>query len=179
MDQVGGRSAIVVPIELPAALEAIRRDHVDNARLGVPAHVTVLFPFVPAGSIARADIERAGAAIASTAAFDVEFRTVTSFDPIPTKEGVVWLAPEPAAAFIAMTKALGAAFPDYLPYDGLHDTVIPHLTLANVDVDVADLTAAARPELPFRERVEAAVLLVEDEAGRWRIADRLPLARRP
>ena len=138
--------------------------------------MTVLFPFVPA-AVDRARDTRArrsrdrGDRRRSTSSSGRS----TSFDAIPTKEGVVWLAPEPAAAFIAMTEALAAAFPGYLPYEGLHDTVIPHLTLANVDVDVAELTAAARPELPFRRRVEAAALLVEDEAGRWRIAERLPL----
>ena len=170
MDRVGGRSAIVVPIALPDALEAIRRDHVDNAHLGVPAHVTLLFPFVPAGSIEPADIERAGAVIASTVAFDVEFRDVTSFDPIPTKEGVVWLAPEPAAPFVELTEALAAAFPGYLPYEGSHDTVIPHLTLANVDVNLPVVMEATRPELPFRRRVESAAVLVEDDTGQWSIA---------
>jgi 2'-5' RNA ligase len=175
MDQVGGRSAIVVPFALPDALEAIRRDHVDNARLGVPAHVTLLFPFIPAASIERADVERVATAISLTLAFDVEFREATSFDPIPTKEGVVWLAPEPADQFIAVTEALAVAFPGYEPYGGIHDTVIPHLTLANVDVDLPALISAARTELPFRRRVDAAALLVEDAAGRWRIAERLPL----
>ena len=175
MGSIGGRTAIVVPITLPDALEAIRRDHVDNARLGVPAHVTLLFPFVPATTIDRKTIDEARELIATSRAFDVDFRRVTSFDPNPTKEGVVWLAPEPAAPFIAVTEALAAAFPGYQPYGGHHDTVIPHLTLANVDLDVPALIAAAQPELPFRRRVDAAALLVEDEAGRWRVAARFSL----
>ena len=175
MDHVGGRTAIVVPIPLPAPLEGIRRHHVDNARLGVPAHVTVLFPFVPSASIRASDLERASAAISATKGFDVAFRSVSTFDPIPTKEGVVWLAPEPADPFIEMTEALAAAFPEYLPYGGIHDTVIPHLTLANVDVDLRELSSAAQRELSFERRVDAAVLLVEDEAGRWRVAVQLPL----
>jgi 2'-5' RNA ligase len=175
VESVGGRSAIVVPIALPDALEAIRRDHVDNARLGVPAHVTLLFPFVPAKALDQGTIDRARAVIAAIEAFDVEFREVTYFDPIPTKEGVVWLAPEPAAPFIAITEALATAFPGYLPYGGIHDTVVPHLTLANVDIDLPALISSAQVELPFRRRVDAAAVLVEDDAGRWRIAERLPL----
>jgi 2'-5' RNA ligase len=175
MDRVGGRSAIVVPFALPQPLEAIRRDHVDNARLGVPAHVTLLFPFVPATSLDQGTIDRAGAVIAASEVFDVEFADVTSFDPIPTKEGVVWLAPEPAMPFIALTEALAEAFPGYLPYGGIHETVIPHLTLANVDIDLPALISVAQAELPFQRRVDAAAVLVEDDAGRWRIAERLPL----
>jgi 2'-5' RNA ligase len=175
VDRVGERSAIVVPIALPEDLESIRQAHVDNARLGVPAHVTLLFPFVPATAVAPSDVARAAAAIARTTAFDVELNTATTFDPTPTTEGVVWLAPEPAAPFVSMTEALVDAFPGYLPYDGLHDTVLPHLTLANVDVDVTALLTATRPALPFTRRVEFAAVLVEDAAGRWRIAHELPL----
>ena len=175
MDRFGERSAIVVPIALPEALERMRRDHVDNARLGVPAHVTLLFPFVPAASLQPSDVALAATAIARTPAFDVGFREPMTFDSTPAKEGVVWLAPEPPAPFIAMTEALVGAFPDHLPYDGLHDTVIPHLTLANVDVDLSAMVAATRPHLPFSRRVESAAVLVEDSAGRWRVAHELPL----
>ena len=175
MDRFGKRSAIVVPIGLPEALETIRQEHVDNAGLGVPAHATLLFPFVPPRQLGGADLERAAAAIAETDSFDVAFRKARSFDPTTTKDGVVWLEPEPSAPFIAMTQALVGAFPGYLPYGGLHDTVIPHLTLANVDVDLPELLAAARPELPFSRRVASAAMLVEDSAGRWRVARELPL----
>jgi 2'-5' RNA ligase len=175
MDLVGGRSAIVVPFTLPEALESIRLDHVSNARSGVPAHVTLLFPFLAAAAIRDVDLDLAATTIRATGAFDVEFRNVTSFPPDPTPEGVVWLAPEPPGPFIALTEALSTAFPGHSPYGGIHDTVIPHLTLANVDVDIERLSAAARPALPFRRRADAAVLLVEDDAGRWSIDRRWPL----
>jgi 2'-5' RNA ligase len=171
----GRRSAIVIPVRLPPALEAIRLDHVDNARLGVPAHVTLLFPFVDPAAIDAAVLERAGRAVGRVPAFRVGFREVTSFDPGPESDGVVWLAPEPAVPFVALTESLVQAFPGYLPYGGIHDEVVPHLTLANVDVDVPALEAAARPHLPFRRRASTAVLLVEDDGGRWRAVRRLPL----
>ena len=175
MDSTGGRSAVAVPFALPDGLEAIRLAHVSNARLGVPAHVTLLFPFAPVEALADADIERAGVAIRRTKAFDVEFREAKSFEPGPTEEGAVWLAPEPPGRFIEMIAALVDSFPAYLPYEGLHDTVIPHLTLANGDVHAQALIRAARPHLPFSRRVTSAALLVEDEAGRWRIERELPL----
>jgi 2'-5' RNA ligase len=165
----------VVPFSLPARLESIRRNHVENARLGVPAHVTLLFPFVPAPALDPRRIARAAAAVIRTPAFDVEFRSVTTFDPLPAKEAVVWLAPEPSGPFISMTTALAEAFPGYLPYEGIHDTVIPHLTLANVEVDVSTLVATARRGLPFSARVAAAAVLVEDDTGHWRVARELPL----
>lgn len=175
MEEIGGRSAIVAQIRLPDRLEAIRLEHVDNARLGVPAHVTLLFPFVPAASIDSRVIAGAAVAIARTAAFDVEFREVTSFDPGPTPEGVVWLRPAPSAPFLVLTESLVDAFPGYLPYEGLHEEVVPHLTLAEMGMDIAGIKRRASETLPFRRRVAAAVLLVEDGSGRWRARRRLPL----
>ena len=176
MSSPGARTAVVVPVALPDPLERIRQVHVDNARLGVPAHVTLLFPFVPAAALEAAHIELAASVLARGPAFDAAFRKATSFDPTPSKEGVVWLAPEPAEPFVRLVEALSVAFPEYPPYEGIHDTVIPHLTLANADVDIPALVSAAGPELPFTRRIDAAALLVEDQAGSWRIERELPLA---
>ena len=175
-DDLGGRSALVVEVRLPAALEAIRLRHVDNARLGVPAHVTVLFPFLPARSIDRAAVNLAGEAIAQTRPFEVEFREIRRWDPGPTPEGVLWLPPEPAAPFIELTKALAGAFPDYVPYGGIHAEVIPHLTLANAGIDAAAREAGSAWSGSFRRRTRDVSLLVEDDVGRWRTRRRLPLA---
>ena len=175
----GRLSAIVAPIRLPAALESIRQRHVDNASLGVPGHVTLLVPFVEPPSIDAAVLDRARAAIARTPAFDVAFTEVRFWDPGPTPEGVVWLPPTPAQPFLDMTVALVEAFPGYLPYGGLHDEVIPHLTLANARVDAAAIEAEACWRVPFRRRVTHALMLVESADGRWRTARRFPFGPNP
>ena len=170
------RSALVAAVELPEALERIRLDHVDNARLGVPAHVTLLFPFVPARELTPSDVARAAAVVARSSAFDVDFRRAETFTATPVKESVVWLAPEPPGPFISLTEALAAAFPAYPPYEGIHDTVIPHLTLANARVDVAAIMKICDAQLPFTRPVDEVALLVEDDAGQWRTARELRLA---
>lgn len=175
MGMTGQRSAVVVPIRLPATVETIRRRHVDNATLGVPAHVTLLFPFIPPPSIDEPTMKRLAASIVRAPRFAVAFDRIETFEPGPTEDGVAWLAPEPPVPFVSMTAALVEAFPGYLPYEGAHDEVIPHLTLAEGIGDVAAIRATARRWLPFRRTVAAAVLLVEDAAGRWRVAARMPL----
>src|SRR3989442_1054852 len=45
--------------------------------------------------------------------------------------GVLWLAPEPAEPFVALTSALAARYPEHPPYEGEHDVVIPHLTVGH------------------------------------------------
>jgi 2'-5' RNA ligase len=171
------RSAIVVPIRLPAALRALLLRESATARLGVPGHVTLLFPFVPAESIDRAVLAAVGRVVGAAPAFDVAFRAVRRFEPGDgAPNGVVWLAPEPAAPFISLTGQLASAFPDYPPYGGAFAGVIPHVTLADDDAARMDRNEAeARANLPFRRRVGGATLIVEGADGRWRTLRRLPL----
>ena len=59
----------------------------------------------------------------------------------------------------------------------MHETVIPHLTVAeSQDGGLLDRIAAeVEPHLPVRTRVAVATLIVEDEHGRWHEHGRLPL----
>ena len=45
-------------------------------------------------------------------------------------DGVLYLAPEPAEPFGALTEAFAAAWPEYPPYGGSFTDVVPHLTVA-------------------------------------------------
>lgn len=161
-------------IPVPPALERSRRLWDWAAGVGVPAHVTILFPFLPIGRLepaVRADL----AAIVSThGSFDVRFARVERFP------GVVYLAPEPSAPFTRLTVAVVARYPDFPPYGGAFDTVIPHLTIAESDDGPFDEIAEhARATLPFEHRVSALELIVEGGDGRWRTRWRVPLGVRP
>ena len=67
---------------------------------------------------------------------------------------MVYLSPTPTAELAALFDDVLATFPDHPPYGGLHDTVVPHLTvsadggpaqLAQVRAALAD-TARCRAE---------------------------------
>jgi 2'-5' RNA ligase len=146
------------------------------AARGVPAHVTVLYPFVPPPDLRSADIDRLGEAVGGFAAFDAVFPRVDWFG-----EDVVWLAPEPASQFRRLISVVGAAFPDLLPYGGGFDDVVPHLTIGGPSCGtVGELRAAAdavAPQLPVQTRVdEVAVMAGRREPGSWRTVVRIPLA---
>ncbi len=175
----GRRSGIIVPISLPSELDAIRMREVASARAGAPAHVTLLFPFVPVASLDAHHLALAADVVASVSAFDVRLGEVRRWDPGGgAPEGVVWLDPQPSAPFVRLTEALAGAFPDYLPYGGLHDTIVPHLTIASDDRRHLRLVQAeAARWLPLRRRVSAAVLITEGRDGRWRTRRRFPLGR--
>jgi 2'-5' RNA ligase len=166
-------SGVVVRVPLPRALERLRRHEDFAATVGVPAHITLLFPFVPATEL-RPGVRQALAKIAATVEpFDVRFAEVGRFP------GVVYLAPEPRFRFSALTDAIGRRFPDYQPYDGAFDEVIPHLTLVESATASLDaVTAAAERHLPFSCRVGSMEVLVEGPDAQWRGRWRIPFGRR-
>lgn len=174
------KSAIIAPIRLPARLASLMLRESATARLGVPAHVTLLFPFVAAPGIGEDVLATIQRAVGGAPEFDVSFQEVRRFEPGGgAPNGVVWLAPEPAAPFVSLTDRLREAFPDYPPYGGAFDEVIPHLTLADDDAARMDPNEAeAARYLPFRRRVSHTTLIVEGADGRWRTRRRVPLGAR-
>jgi 2'-5' RNA ligase len=168
-------SAVVIGVPEAAPLvEGWRRQHTYDGPLGVPAHVTLLYPFVPAERIDDAK-PRVAQIVAQAPVFDAVFRRTARFP------SVLYLAPEPAERFLALTKALVAEWPEHPPYAGAVDVdgVIPHLTVAeSEDARLLDAIAAElEPKLPIETHVDSAALLVEDGSRRWHEHSRLPLAR--
>jgi 2'-5' RNA ligase len=136
----------------------------------VPAHVTLLFPFVPAERLGETE-ERLAELLRGHAAFDATFARTARFPE------VLYLEPEPADAFVALTDAIAAAWPEHPPYEGVHETVIPHLTVAESEDGalLESIAAEVEPRLPVRTHVATATLIAEDEQGRWHEHCRLPL----
>jgi len=155
------RTALIVAIpEAEAAVGALRLAHDWSAPLGVPAHVTILFPFADGADV---DENAVAALVAAFAAFEFELDRVERFD-----NGPVWLHPEPSAPFAALIDAVWRRFPDYPPYEGAHDVLVPHLTVsyAPIEIDV---------ELPIRATVRAVTLIEEAVDGRWFVRRVFPL----
>ena len=120
---------------------------------GVQPHVTLLIPTPP-------DLDAAVDALSPFAAFEVTF---AGFGRFP---GTLWLAPDPAAPFVAMTEALVAAFPDHAPYGGEFTGITPHLTVAEGDeLDAAEAAIAAA--LPLTSRASSVTLFEQVADDRW------------
>jgi 2'-5' RNA ligase len=166
----------MVPIWLPAGLAHLREREVEVARLGVPPHVTILAPFVGVEDLDRRVSAAVGEIVAGARAFDVELAAVRRWPASDHGPGVVWLAPEPAEPFVALTRAIWAAFPDHPPYGREDDELEAHLTIAIDDPARFDaVEAEARSFVPFRRRVTVVALLVESVDGRWRTRRRYAL----
>ncbi|HEX7866412.1 MAG TPA: 2'-5' RNA ligase family protein [Variovorax sp.] len=156
--------AVKVPAAEPLVGD-LRHRYDATVALGVPAHVTVLVPFMDPALITTEVLERAQQALSRTPSFAFTLREVGRFPE------TAYLAPEPAAPFIEMTLALVKAFPDFPPYGGEHQGVIPHLTVAHGNAHDADTAAA---ELQSRLLASGAVhavctevALIENSSGRW------------
>ena|SRR5918996_1931582 len=170
-------SAVVVPVpEAEPHVEALRAALDPSAALGVPAHVTIMFPFLPPARIDDDVLTALGGVLAAAPAFEVGFERVAWFG-----EDVVWWAPEPADPFVELTAAVGARF-GLRPYDGAHgEDVVPHLTVGHgaplPQLRAAAADVAAGP--PVRATVRSARLMVGSrEPGSWTTVADLPLAGR-
>ena len=177
------RSALLVAV--PEAEPAVREHRAgldSSARDGVPAHLTVLYPFLPPASIDNAVLASLRQLFAGFAPFDVTLDRVSWFG-----EDVVWLAPRDDAPFRALTGAAFAAFPNCPPYGGAYADVIPHLTIGDKG-DLADRRAAAQSvsrHLPVAARVTEIILMagpapgnLENPPGQWRALAAFPLGAR-
>jgi 2'-5' RNA ligase len=164
------RSALIVAVPEAESLVHEWRLRYDNASLGIPAHVTLLFPFAPAEHINEKLVDELRDLFADEPSFEFSLPRVLRFPDH------AWLSPEPAEPFKRLTALIFERYPAYPPYEGIHDEVIPHLTVAGGDEALQDeVDAALTPHLPISARGDEVTLIVEDESGHWRTAERFEL----
>jgi len=166
-----GQTALVIAVpEAEGVVADLRDAHDPAAARGVPAHVTILYPF---RSVADEETVLAIATLAmSLPAFDARFASVGRFPG-----DVVFLVPEPRGSFKRMIDVVTAPFPDCPPYGGTVADPEPHLTVGDgVDATTAEqIERAVAPKLPISMRVDRLTLLIEGADGRWTIDRSWPL----
>ena len=170
------QTAVIIPIGAAEAVVSHHRLRLDtSASWGVPAHVTIVFPFVPPADVDDAVVARLAAVFAAVPPFDCTFTECCWFG-----EDVLWLAPDRAQELRDLTSAVASEFPGFQPYGGEHDDVVPHLTIGESRRgSVAALRAAeldVSSKLPFTEHIDHALLIAgTDQPSSWHPVARLPL----
>ncbi|HSZ40768.1 MAG TPA: 2'-5' RNA ligase family protein [Trebonia sp.] len=165
----GHNLASALLAEIPAAEELVspyRRRLDSNASLGIPAHVTVLFPFLAGDALdmtAHAELTRL---FASFPRFACTLDHTDWFG-----ENVLWLGPRDPGPFRALTELVFAAFPQCPPFAGEYAEVVPHLTVGH-SRPVGELRAAeaaVRPGLPVSSSVTTVTLMTGplDDSAPW------------
>jgi len=149
------------------------RDRYDpSARRNVPAHVTVLYPFMAPAQIDAPVLEKLRAIARAVPGFEYRMARTQRF-PV-----ALYLDPEPAAPYAALTEGVFRAFPDYPPFEGKFETVVPHVTVAHGDEPLlCEIEVELRIALPasgIHARCHELVL-IENSTGRWEQMHVFPL----
>jgi hypothetical protein len=169
-------SGLILPVpEIQPLVDRWRIATSEAAQLGAPAHVTLLFPWLPA-PVTPDGLQRARSAL-------LPFGPITlTFSQVRRWPRVIWLLPEPEAAVRAMTAALMSAFPECPPYGGEFPDPQPHLTVAEGTEEELD---RIEPEVvrvlaesgPMTVTVESVVVPERQEDRRWQVRHSISLER--
>ena len=168
-------SALVVLVpEAEAAIEPFRRLYDPVAAQGMPAHITLLYPFIPPDDISGSTLEELQDCVSHFTPFHFTLAKVRRFP------GVLYLAPEPDEIFRDLTLEIWASFPERPPYGGRHPDIVPHLCIAQLqDEKALDRVAAAFAEATENSlSIEASVsdvAMMDNCSGRWQVRSSLPL----
>jgi 2'-5' RNA ligase len=172
------QSAFIVRVPEAEPRVAHWRERFDpSARLGVPAHITLLYPFMSPELISVAVVEQASAVVSATRSFTFALQQVRRFP------GALYLAPEPSAPFIALTRRLTQQFPEFPPYGGQYQTVVPHLTVAHGGrLEHSDAETELLVSLSVGAGIACScneIVLIENASGRWQPMRSFALSSRP
>lgn len=127
MDEQAESAVIVRVAEAEPMLSGLRQQYEPAAALGVPAHITLYYPFTRPTLITPQVLHALRQALARTQPFTYRLKRVGRFPR------VVYLAPEPAEPFVDLIVAIGRSFPGTKPYRGRYPQIVPHLTVARGD----------------------------------------------
>jgi 2'-5' RNA ligase len=160
--------ALLLP-DLEPVVDRWRMRYDPAAAQGMPAHVTVLYPWKPPSLIGPDDLSALAELCRCRSPIDLVFARFRTF------EQTLWLDPQPSAPVLDLIEAVVTRWPDYLPFAGEFDDVVPHLTLADHTdpeqrTDVVDDVGA---RLPLRSCVRS-LHLMRLEAGRWCMDTQFP-----
>jgi 2'-5' RNA ligase len=164
------QSAVLVPVpEAEALVGEWRAVYDPKARTGVPAHITLVVPWVPPEQIKPEHLEELDELLATQEPFDYSLDRVCWFG-----KRVLWLAPAPAEPFKRLTSVLATRF-DTPPWQGEFPEVVPHLTVGLADYDPGNALSEAAEDLAAKLPVKCRARDVEVMCGdgaQWEVVHR-------
>jgi len=172
-------TALILPV--PAAEKLVdpwRRQYDPSASLGVRAHITLLYPFVPPDRINETIIDGLRTFFASAVAFRFTLSRLAAFP------GALYLDLDPPEPVTAIIEQLTARYPETPPYGGRFERVVPHLTVAQVpdahhlEEIRTELATMAQNTLPIEAQANESWLMQGPTDGLWATEHRFPFGRR-
>jgi 2'-5' RNA ligase len=170
-------AALVIPVpEAEPLVGGFRARFDPSAADGVPAHITINYPFLPRFRRPEEAHRKLTDLLLRWEPFDFVLAEVRTFPD------VLYLAPHPAQPFLDLISSVAAAFPDSPPYGGQFEAVVPHLTVAQpadptmLGSILAEFSGIAESRLPLACAVDA-IVLIDNAKGRWATHAVYPLKR--
>jgi len=171
-------SALVVLVPEAEPLVKAFRDRYDpSAAAGVPAHITLLYPFRHPDEVDHTALEDLRRLFHRFAPFRFSLAPIRRFS-----DAVLYLAPEPHEPFRQLILAICDQYPETPPYGGKWPDIVPHLSVAwvkdqqQLDRIATDFAQASRGRLPILTTA-GEVSLMEKRSGRWLIRATFGLQR--
>jgi len=118
------KSVLIVPV--PAAdpvVDAYRKKYDTVSLHGIPAHVTLLFPFKDPSKITGETERKIEQVFLNVKPFPFMLANINTFP------NVIFLEPDPREPFIELTERVAKAFPEHPPWEGKYQAINPHLTI--------------------------------------------------
>lgn len=109
---------VIVP-EVEVLVGRFRAAHDPSASKGMPAHITINYPFIPDVKLSDDTFSRLSEMFAAIEPFSF------ALDHIARFPNVVYLAPSPSLPFVHLVSQIAREFPESPPYGGQFDSITP------------------------------------------------------
>ncbi|MGH9106449.1 MAG: 2'-5' RNA ligase family protein [Acidimicrobiales bacterium] len=164
------QSAILVPVpEADVLVGKWRAVHDPKALTGVPAHITLVVPWLAPPQIKPEHLDALDQLLADQVSFAYLLDRVSWFG-----DRVLWLAPSPAEPFKRLTSLLASRF-GTPPWQGEFKEVVPHLTVGLAGWAPAgglpDAAADLSRKLPLRCQAREVDVMCGD-GSHWEVLHR-------
>jgi 2'-5' RNA ligase len=168
---VGDTALVLLVPEAEPVVRSWRTGHDPSATEGMPAHVTVLYPFIAEGDLNDHTLNEIAGIASEWQPIEVGF---AEFGRFPQ---VLWLKPHGTACLELLTQVRDR-WPECLPYGQSNREVIPHLTITDGASEqiAAQAQADVAPHLPLKAMISAIALMAFD-GRRWRCRQEFALGR--
>jgi len=160
-------SALIVPVpEAEQFVSDLRIQYDPSAAVGVPAHITINYPFTPYGFRPEQVNDEIQKSLSGVSQFTYNLGEIRTFPE------AVFLFPQPEELFISLINAVFSLFPESPPYKGEFPQIIPHLTIAQITAEKVeqvkiDVFKRIGSHLPIRA-IAREVWIIDNSENTWK-----------